>query len=318
MNIVTDLGLGTAALGRPQYINLREKPYRDFSLNSFKDEGTKLLDKAYVQGIRYFDTAPGYGIAEQLLIDWLRSNEPKDVEVATKWGYTYTANFDLNAIIHEVKDHSFGKLKEQWQVSQALLPYLKYYQIHSATFETNVLKNDKVLNHLGEIRDELGVIIGLTTSGDNQVEFLKRAIEIKINGKRLFELFQVTYNVFEQSLNSVCDLIKEEKLRIVVKEALANGRVFPNVNFSHYKKTYEVLKSLSRKYGVGIDSVALRFCLDSIPCFKVLSGASNPKHLSSNLEFDSFKLEKEEVDRLRNLAFSVNEYWKERKKLSWN
>ena len=65
------------------------------------------------------------------------------IEIATKWGYTYTANFDANATVHEVKEHSLSKLNEQWNFSKQLLPYLKVYQIHSATLETGVLENKK-------------------------------------------------------------------------------------------------------------------------------------------------------------------------------
>ena len=55
------------------------------------------------------------------------------IEVATKWGYAYTANFDPNAKVHEVKDHSVQQLIKQWEVSNELLPNLSTLQIHSAT-----------------------------------------------------------------------------------------------------------------------------------------------------------------------------------------
>jgi aryl-alcohol dehydrogenase-like predicted oxidoreductase len=49
--------LGTAALGRPQYINLKEEPTTDFYRESFKKKGLVVLNEAYKSGIRYFDTA---------------------------------------------------------------------------------------------------------------------------------------------------------------------------------------------------------------------------------------------------------------------
>lgn len=63
------LGFGTAALGRPQYINIRSHKVVKTDLEAFKSNGFKLLEKAYQLGIRYFDTAPGYGLAESLLLD---------------------------------------------------------------------------------------------------------------------------------------------------------------------------------------------------------------------------------------------------------
>ena len=71
------IGLGTAAIGRPLYINIRQNQTTEFDLDSFRQRGIDMLNAAYDQGIRYFDTAPGYGMAEQLLIDWVEGkNDP--------------------------------------------------------------------------------------------------------------------------------------------------------------------------------------------------------------------------------------------------
>jgi len=100
------IGLGTAAIGRPQYINIKKEDSEIFNKTKFKQQGIHVLETAYNKGIRYFDTAPGYGMAQEILLEWLNTKKDKSIEVATKWGYSYVANFDPNAIIHEVKDHS--------------------------------------------------------------------------------------------------------------------------------------------------------------------------------------------------------------------
>ena len=104
------LGLGTAALGRPQYINIRQENTNNSTLEAFRKHSFSVLEEAYNLGIRYFDTAPGYGLAEKLVLEWLQTKNDASIEIGTKWGYTYTANFDANATIHEVKEHSFSKL----------------------------------------------------------------------------------------------------------------------------------------------------------------------------------------------------------------
>jgi aryl-alcohol dehydrogenase-like predicted oxidoreductase len=81
------IGFGTAAIGRPQYINIRSQEIEAFSLAAFKEKGTQVLEVAYRQGIRYFDTAPGYGMAEELLINWVKEKDDPTIEVSTKWGY---------------------------------------------------------------------------------------------------------------------------------------------------------------------------------------------------------------------------------------
>ncbi|MFT7119920.1 MAG: aryl-alcohol dehydrogenase-like predicted oxidoreductase [Neolewinella sp.] len=311
-------GLGTAAIGRPQYINIRQEKTATFSFEAFRQNGLNILDDAYNKGVRYFDTSPGYGMAEQILIDWLRGKDDEEIEVATKWGYTYVADFNPLATQHEVKEHSLKKLDEQWEKSKSLLPFLSVYQIHSATFETGVLDNIPVLRRLSSLREEFGIVLGITTSGANQVDVLHKAMNVEVDGKSLFDVFQVTYNVFDQDLVTVADEISKRNKRVVVKEALANGRVFPNGDYPQHAKAYRVLIDLAKKYEVGVDAIALRFCMDSIPVFKVLSGAANEGHLSSNLEVAKFKLDEEDIMDLKTLSMPPKDYWDERKRLGWN
>lgn len=312
------IGLGTAAIGRPQYINLRQEPASDLDIASFKQKGLNVLNEAYNQGIRYFDTAPGYGLAEQLIIDWVQQHNINEVELASKWGYTYTANFDARAKIHEVKEHSLSKLQEQWKVTKQLLPLLTTYQVHSATLDSGILDNTEVLDFLSQLKETHNIRIGITTSGANQESIIKKAMKVLRNQHVLFDVYQVTYNIFDQNLYSIIQELQKQNIRVVVKEALANGRIFPNDNFPHYKAIYQALQELARKYHVGIDAIALRFCLDSIGPFKVLSGASQIKHLNENLETTLIELDKSELERLQAFAVEPKFYWNERKKLTWN
>jgi aryl-alcohol dehydrogenase-like predicted oxidoreductase len=64
-NTNTILGLGTAAIGRPHYINIRSEKPEPFDYDRFFAKGLETLSKAYDLGIRYFDTA--------LVMAWLSS-----------------------------------------------------------------------------------------------------------------------------------------------------------------------------------------------------------------------------------------------------
>ena len=66
----TKIGLGLAALGRPEYINIRTDNDIDKSEEAFKQNTFNVLDLAYQKGIRYFDTAPSYGKGEAFLQEW--------------------------------------------------------------------------------------------------------------------------------------------------------------------------------------------------------------------------------------------------------
>jgi|TARA_R110002110_G_scaffold186691_23_gene393873 aryl-alcohol dehydrogenase-like predicted oxidoreductase len=312
------LGLGTAALGRPQYINLRQNESVSEDLELFRAQSFSVLEDAYKRGIRYFDTAPGYGLAENLLLDWLQTKNDESIQVATKWGYTYVANFDAEAKVHEIKEHSLKKLDEQWENSKAFLPRLKVYQIHSATLDTGVLENDAVLNRLAFLKNEYNFEIGITTTGANQVEVIKKAVDVSVEGNQLFDAFQVTYNMLDQNLNSISNELQKQNKRIIIKEALANGRVFRNAKYTHYNELYATLESLASKYNVGVDAISLRFCEQTIQGSIILSGASSAKQLEQNLKIDLFHLSEHELEKLNTFRVKAEQYWQERKQLSWN
>lgn len=313
-----NIGLGTAAIGRPIYINIRhEKPRVDLSLPEFRENGIRMLDDAFDKGVRFFDASPGYGLAESLLIEWLRQKNDPDIIVATKWGLSYVADFDINATVHEIKEHSLEKLNAQWEFSKKLLPILKIYQIHSATLETKVLDNKAILQRLHQIKREFNIIIGITTTGVNQVEVLRKAVDIEIENEPLFSSFQCTYNIMEQSILQVKEIFVNTNRQLIIKESLANGRLIPNTSFKEHNGLYKYITKLADKYNVGADAIAIRFCIDSFPEAVCLSGASTAGQLQSNLAAKTFKLKEEEMELLSSYKIDPIMYWDERKQLSW-
>lgn len=311
------IGLGTAAIGRPLYINIKDEEIqkRGFDYSSFKNQGINFLNEAYKAGITHFDSSPGYGIAEEMLINFLKDKSLNDLSISTKWGYTYVANFNAKAKTHEIKDHSLEKLNEQWKNSKRLLPFLKTYQIHSVTTDSDVLANKDVINRLIEIKSKYNIEIGLSTSGKEQIEVIKKAIALNDGTSRLFSTFQITFNLLDQSLLTIKDIIQD--YNIIIKEALANGRIIVRKK-NRYAALQERLGLLAQKYRVTEDAVAIRYCMDAIQGSIVLSGANNLEHLNQNLKATTFKLTNQEISELNSFAISPKEYWEERKKLVWN
>lgn len=315
----TKIGLGLAALGRPEYINLRPQLDPDKSLEAYRENAFKVMDYAYKHGIRHFDTAASYGKGEQFLLDWNKQHAYTDVRLSSKWGYSYVANWEIGFKgAHEVKEHSLSKLLEQWQKAREMLPALITYQIHSATFESAVLENTEILQMLYKIKESSGVHIGISVSGNNQSEVLRAALGVKVNDSPLFDSYQVTYNILEQSCFSILKEIIQSNKTVMVKEGLANGRLFDNQKFSQYNDLYKILKDLSKKYGVGPDAIALRFIMDSLQPQLVLSGASNILQLSQNLKATNIKLDQNDLAKLYALGMDQDQYWKERSLLLWH
>lgn len=227
--MVTRIGLGLAALGRPGYINLGHADDLEHSYDVLAMEAHchAVLDLAWELGVRYFDVARSYGRAEAFLADWLASRriQPSAAAIGSKWGYSYTADWKVEAQTHEIKDHSLPVLQRQAAESRALLGnHLDLYQIHSATLESGVLTDRAVLEELARMRQS-GLRIGLTLSGPEQAETLGRALEIKIAGDRLFDCVQATWNLLEPSTGPALQAARAAGMGVIVKEALANGRV---------------------------------------------------------------------------------------------
>lgn len=315
----TKIGLGLAALGRPDYINIREDINIDKSIEAFKINALNVLDESYSLGIRDFDVAPSYGLGEQFLKDWNDSRNHKDVNLSTKFGYTYVANWELGfSGKHEIKEHSISKLNEQWDVSKAMLPNLKTYQIHSATLDSGVLTNDAVLSRLYELKQKHGLKIGISSSGIEQVKIIEEAQKVIYDGEELFDSYQVTYNIFEQSCFTILKQLLAQDKTIIIKEALANGRVFKNTSFPEYNLAYTYLEELAKKYSVGTDAIALRFVINHLKPTLVLSGGANTIQIKENLKALSFELDVNEISKLKSFKVSTENYWQERGNLEWN
>lgn len=315
----TKIGLGLAALGRPDYINIRSEKDVDKSIDAFKINAFKVLDDSYAFGIRDFDVAPSYGLGEQFLLEWNNTRHYKDINLSTKFGYTYVANWEVGfSGRHEIKEHTISKLNEQWEVSKALLPNLKIYQIHSATIDSGVLINKAVLARLNELKQAHHLKIGLTSSGTEQVKIIEEAQKVAFDGEDLFDSYQVTFNLFEQSCFDILNQLLAKGKTIIIKEALANGRVFRNTKFPEYQSVYKYLGQLSLKYAAGIDAIALRFIIDYLEPSLILSGASNSHQVKENLNTLNFKLNNTEISKLKSFAISPQSYWQERSDLQWN
>jgi len=315
---VTPVGLGLAALGRPAYIDLG----RDADLGA--DRGVEelerrchqVLDAAYDHGVRYLDAARSYGRAEEFLASWLdaRRLDPDEVTVGSKWGYTYVGDWRMDAETHEVKDHSLAALTRQLSETRALLgDHLDLYQVHSATLDSGVLEDPAVLAELARLRDE-GVVIGLSSSGPGQAATIRRALEVTADGVGPFACVQATWNLLEPSAGPALAEASAAGWGVIVKEAVANGRLTPHGQ----GPAAAALGRVGARHGAGVDAVALAAVLANPWTDVVLSGAVTPGQLEANLAALRVELTPEDLDELAILAEPPERYWQERAGLSWS
>jgi aryl-alcohol dehydrogenase-like predicted oxidoreductase len=314
---VSAIGLGLAAIGRPAYINLgREEdlpPGR--TLDEMQARSHELLDEAFRLGVRYFDAARSYGVAEQFLGSWLHQRDPlpEPVTCGSKWGYAYVGDWRMDASVHEVKDHSLTMLRRQYRESSELLgKHLQLYEVHSATLESGVLENHEVLSELLRL-SRGGLAIGLSVSGPRQAEVIHRALAVEVDGLNPFSVVQATWNLLETSAGAALDEAHRAGWGVLVKEGLANGRLLVAG-----KPRLEPLLRAATDHGVGADAVALAVILAQSWTDVVLSGAVTVAQLRSNAGAAALAISTEEQAMLSRLAQSAPEYWSERQGLPWS
>jgi aryl-alcohol dehydrogenase-like predicted oxidoreductase len=302
------IGLGLAALGRPGYLNVGhgDDLGADRSVEALRARSFEVLDAAYEAGVRYLDAARSYGRAEEFLGAWLADRDPADVVVGSKWGYVYTAGWEVDADPPEVKHHDVETFRRQLDETRANLgERLALYQIHSATPDSGVLEDDAVLSELAALRRS-GVAIGLTTSGTSQAQTLERALELD-----LFDTAQVTWNLHERAAGPALARAHDAGVGTIVKEALANGRLAT-------RGGHAALDGVADRLGAAPDAVALAAVLAQPFVDVVLSGAATAGALRSNLAAATVELDAGALSELDALEERSDAYWEARSDLSWN
>jgi aryl-alcohol dehydrogenase-like predicted oxidoreductase len=315
------IGLGLAALGRPGYQNVGHGTDigPNASVDALRRRTHDVLDAAWASGVRYVDAARSYGRAEEFLASWIAARDiaPSELTVGSKWGYRYTADWQTQARVHEVKDHSLAALREQLAESRRHLgQYLKLYQIHSATLESGVLDDAAVLDELGQLRDS-GVRVGLSLSGTRQAETLARALTIERGGRRLFDSVQATWNLLEPGAGDALAEASALGASIIVKEVLANGQLTSRDEASWYPDARRVLAREAERLRASVDALAIGAALAQPWADRVLSGAVTVEQLASNLSAQRLDIPTDVLERLRGIAIPASEYWKRRATSVW-
>jgi aryl-alcohol dehydrogenase-like predicted oxidoreductase len=316
--LVSRIGLGLAALGRPAYITGRRAiDLPDRSVAGLAARTFEVLDAAYARGVRYVDAARSYGRAEEFLAGWLTDRGHADVVVGSKWGYRYTGGWRLDGSVQEVKEHSLAMFTAQLGQTRGYLgSRLALYQVHSLTEDSGLLSDDALLGALARLRDD-GVLVGLSTSGPLQADTLRRALAITVGGEPLFSAAQVTWNVLEPTVQTAAAEAAQAGWAVLIKEAVANGRLAPGGDAAGPGSP---LAAAAAAAGVTPDAIAIGAALAQPWATAVLSGAVSAAQLNANLA--ALRLAGPRASQVASqltetMAESATAYWAERSARPW-
>jgi aryl-alcohol dehydrogenase-like predicted oxidoreductase len=313
---VRGIGLGLAALGRPGYLTLGHG--RDFtasaSVEELRDRTHAVLDAAWAAGVRYVDAARSYGLAERFLGEWLTAHPGRrgQLTVGSKWGYTYTADWRVDAPVHEVKDHSVATFERQWQETlDALGGPPDVYLVHSLTSDSPVLDDPELLDRLAALSAD-GVTVGFSASGPDQGAVIDRAVA-RTNGADgatvPFRAVQATWNLLEPSAGPALARAHAAGWFVVAKEAVANGRLTDRGDVQPFR-------AAAQAAGVTPDALALAAVLRQPFTDVALSGATTVEQLLSNLRAIDAAAATDGVVP-GDLAEDPAAYWSTRSGLAW-
>lgn len=309
-----ELGVGLAAVGRPAYLtggralDLGE----DRSVEALAGRTAEVLDAAYAAGIRYVDAARSYGLAEEFLARWLRARpDADDVVVASKWGYEYVGGWRTSVDgPHEVKDHSLAAFERQLGESERILgARLGVYQIHSLTPDSPALADTALQAALGRLRDR-GVRVGFSTSGPQQADVVRRALDIAVDGRPLFEVVQSTWNLLEPSAGPALEEAAGRGLDVVIKECLANGRLTDDETDPEAAPVARAARDL----GIGLDQLAFAHALALPWATRVLCGAVTARQVERAAAAVAMA---SDPPQLAPIAQDPDEYWGTRSRRPW-
>jgi aryl-alcohol dehydrogenase-like predicted oxidoreductase len=157
---------------------------------------------------------------------------------------------------------------------------------------------------LAELRSQ-GVAVGFSATGTEQPDTIRKAIEV--GG---FDTVQATFNLLERSAGDALQAAHDAGLGVIIKEALANGRLTDRGGI-------EPLTAAARRLGTTEDALALAGVLTRPWVDAALSGADTVEQLHSNLRALEIEWSDELEAQLSGLVETPDRYWDTRSQLTW-
>ncbi|MEO8371539.1 MAG: aldo/keto reductase [Candidatus Solibacter sp.] len=200
-----EFALGTIGIGKPWGFANAVVPS--------EYEALELLERAFTLGIRYFDTAPSYGVSEERLGRFLRSLTAEDraaVRVATKFGEHWDASAGEPFV-----DHSYDALARSLDGSLERLGRIDFLQLHKTT--PVVLRSSELARAW-----ENAASCGVPAIGASVSDLESAAIAV---ADASFQILQFPYNVVQTTFGGVLRQAAARGMKVAVNRPFGMGRM---------------------------------------------------------------------------------------------
>lgn len=268
---ISRLTLGTVALGMNYGIsNDEDKPDKSCSLG--------ILSSALKAGINTLDTARGYGASEQLIGDFLESEEARQsVNVVTK--------FRLSP---ENLGNKEKTRTEIYNSVQSSLRFLKLKCVPICLLHMNRrLPLDDVLEIVPSVfsdlkNDGLIDVAGVSVDHPDEAPFF---LELPV-----IEALQVPLNMFDTRIikNGSLDRMHKDAKIVFVRSIFLQGLFFMNPcdlkgNLADAAKYIEALQDIARTANMSIAQLAFSFIKSLQGISSIIFGAVNQEQVKQNI-----------------------------------
>ena len=259
------------------------------------------------RGCAHIDAARSYGRAEEFLSSWLRTRsiEPGALTVSSKWGYTYTADWRIDADPPEVKELTAETLRRQLKETRNCSDRTSRSTRFIRRRSPAVCWTTRLCSRSSPNSAAPASPIGASVSGTEQSATITRLVELGC-----FDVVQATWNLLERSAGDALRSAHDAGMGVIVKEALANGRLTARGGIAP-------LAHAAARLATSEDAVAIAGVLARPWADTVLSGASTVDQLQSNLQAREVVWDDQLEAELASLAMPTSEYWDARSELPW-
>lgn len=267
-----ELCIGTVQFGMDYGINKQNKPTIE--------ESIKILDYATQHGITTIDTAFAYGIAEDILGEFLKRKtiDRDKLFISSKFKPNDLDNVNKQDYVKVIKSHLDNQLR------RLNTNYLDSYMFHSSRYAYNdaILEALYLVKREGKIK-HCGVSVYYP-------EEAKKCIE-----SPYVDFIQLPFSIFDQrmSKSGVFDLaLKNGSTQIHSRSAFIQGLILMNEKevpsyLEEAKPIIRKIDELCKKYQISRISLALNFVKQFDAISHLVFGVDNLSQLKENIEIFS-------------------------------
>ncbi len=262
---VSRISLGTVEIGLPYGIGITEPPT--------ERAAERILKSALELGITYFDTARGYGAAEER-IGKFGISKHEGVVIGTKCAQFLEKGEDPRGA--ELEHRIRAEVEESLHLLR--VDSLQLLQLHGGSKEQ--IERGELIEIMQKLKNK-GLVqhVGIAVRGE---EAAQTAIE-----SNFFETIQTAYSILDQRMAPrVLPLAKEHNIGIINRSVLLKGALTPAAErlpeaLTPLKGKARAAAAIAAALGIDLPALAIRFVISNPAISTALIGTVEPKHLET-------------------------------------